>query len=386
MQPLIRFAVSPGPIVALALFGNVVTAQAGIAGLTYYGEFRIASGSETADGIPLGGISGIDYVAASGRYVAISDDRSQRGPARYYDVQIDVDASGFSNVSFSDAIALLDSDGAKFASGTVDPEAIRYDASGDALYWVSEGNARRQVAPFVRESGNDGSHRRDLLVPRHYRPTATRGVRNNRGFEGLTLTTDGRSLWVATENALFQDGPAATLHRRSPARILTFDLATGNPGAEYVYEIDPIPGATILPSRSATNGLVEILALNATQFIAVERAFAFGVGNSIRLYLADLSGATDVSALPDGIVGKTVTPIEKTLLHDLGADFDLRLDNIEGITFGPEIDGRRSLLLVSDNNFSSRQVTQFLAFGIDPAAPASAPARPAPDAPVNGPR
>ena len=39
------------------------------------------------------------------------------------------------------------------------------------------------------------------------------------------------------------------------------------------------------------------------------------------------------------------------------------LDNLEGITLGPPLpDGRQSVVLVSDNNFNRRQVTQVLVF------------------------
>ena len=42
------------------------------------------------------------------------------------------------------------------------------------------------------------------------------------------------------------------------------------------------------------------------------------------------------------------------------------LDNVEGMTFGPRLrDGRRTLLLVSDNNFAATQFTQFLLFAYD---------------------
>ncbi|MEM9096364.1 MAG: esterase-like activity of phytase family protein, partial [Pseudomonadota bacterium] len=41
------------------------------------------------------------------------------------------------------------------------------------------------------------------------------------------------------------------------------------------------------------------------------------------------------------------------------------IDNLEGMTFGPEIDGARTLVLVSDNNFNPNgQFTQFLLFKI----------------------
>jgi hypothetical protein len=42
---------------------------------------------------------------------------------------------------------------------------------------------------------------------------------------------------------------------------------------------------------------------------------------------------------------------------------DIRLDNLEGMTLGPRLpDGSQSLLLVSDNNFNSLQITQLLLF------------------------
>ena len=42
------------------------------------------------------------------------------------------------------------------------------------------------------------------------------------------------------------------------------------------------------------------------------------------------------------------------------------IDNIEGVTFGPNLpDGHRTLLFVSDNNFSLLQKTQFLLFEIE---------------------
>ena len=60
-----------------------------------------------------------------------------------------------------------------------------------------------------------------------------------------------------------------------------------------------------------------------------------------------------------------MTPAQKTLLLDLD-ELGLTLDNIEGMTLGPRLpDGRQSVLLVSDNNFTPGQVSQFLLFALD---------------------
>ena len=43
-------------------------------------------------------------------------------------------------------------------------------------------------------------------------------------------------------------------------------------------------------------------------------------------------------------------------------DLGIPIDNIEGMTFGPNLpDGRRTLVIVSDNNFSAGQFTQLIA-------------------------
>ena len=57
--------------------------------------------------------------------------------------------------------------------------------------------------------------------------------------------------------------------------------------------------------------------------------------------------------------------MKKTLLLDLRT-LGIPLDNVEGMTLGPKLpDGRRSLMLVSDNNFAASQFTQFLLFALD---------------------
>ncbi|MCY2968296.1 MAG: esterase-like activity of phytase family protein, partial [Planctomycetota bacterium] len=106
------------------------------------------------------------------------------------------------------------------------------------------------------------------------------------------------------------------------------------------------------------NRPVELLALDAENFLAVERSFSTGVGNRIRIYNVNISGATDVSGL-NALTGSE-TPVSKSLLFDLDV-LGITLDNIEGITLGPKLaNGNRSVILVSDNNFSGTQFTQFI--------------------------
>lgn len=53
----------------------------------------------TLDDAPVGGLSGIDFDEAFGRWVLVTDDRSSEFPARAYDAAIEVGESGFGDVS-----------------------------------------------------------------------------------------------------------------------------------------------------------------------------------------------------------------------------------------------------------------------------------------------
>ncbi|MPY56652.1 esterase-like activity of phytase family protein [Streptomyces spongiae] len=315
----------------------------------------------TEDGMPFGGLSGIDYDRRSGEYVAISDDRSENGKARFYTLRLPLRGGAFTKPVVEGLTVLDDTDGEPFATKAVDPESIRWTPGGRSLLWTSEGASSSGRPAFLREAGPEGAYRRELPLPDAYAPVRdgagklVAGVRNNQALEGLTLTPDGRKAVTVTENALVQDGPAASLTSGSPSRLLVSDRRTGRPEAQYVYEVDPVSDAATAPlpppvnTFSSDRGVSEILAISRTDFITVERSFASGVGFAIRLYWTTTRGATEVSG--EHALSGTETPMRKKLLFDFttsGTD----ADNVEGITWGPVLpDGSRSLVLVSDDNF-----------------------------------
>jgi hypothetical protein len=350
--------------------------------LSYIGQQVVPTGA-AAFGTNFGGLSGLEYNAATGRYFAISDDRANSAlggafidnRARFYDVSLDLSAFARSNtpgatgVTVNAVTFIKKPDGTDFGAAQLDPESIRFD--GTHLYWTSEGSrtATSLQNPFVRRMTVSGQHVGELATPSRFNPAgagaAAPGIRNNLAFESLTFSTDGSKVYAATEAALVQDGPAATLAAGSASRVIEFDKATGAALAEFAYHVAPIPLPTNPPGQFADNGLVELLAVGERQFIAVERSFATGVGNTIKLFYADARGATDVSSI-DALGTASYTPMSKTLLLDLSTlrnddGSALRLDNIEGITFGPMFNGKPTLVLVSDNNFSGAQFTQFVA-------------------------
>lgn len=69
-----------------------VSTASPVSALRFIGEQRVAHQAIFQDTM-LGGFSGIDYDAARGRWVVESDDRCTRNPARYYEAEMDFDAS-----------------------------------------------------------------------------------------------------------------------------------------------------------------------------------------------------------------------------------------------------------------------------------------------------
>ncbi|MCB8840696.1 esterase-like activity of phytase family protein [Aurantimonas sp. VKM B-3413] len=327
---------------------------------TYRGEIVIPTGLKIA-GTEFGGISGLDYDAASGTFYAISDDRSEKAPARFYRLIMDLSEKGIAGLDIAATDTLTGLDGKPFPVGGIDPEAIRVDAARQRIYWSSEGDAFGKPQIFV--AGMNGKAEKTLDLPDAFLPNAggTRGINPNLALEGLAISPDGTTLYAITENALVQDGDKATFEVGSPSRLLAIDLDTGKPGTEYVYETDRIPFRPKQAGGSADNGVSEMLSLPDGRLVTVERSYVAGVGNHIAFYVVSLEGADEISGKAT-IAG--ATPLKKALWFKIDeGDFGgLDIDNIECLTFGPEIAGERSIVIASDNNFSRHQASQFLLF------------------------
>jgi hypothetical protein len=363
-------------LAATSLFaaGPVTSAQpsAPIEGLEFVGEQIIPTGT-MFEGTQVGGLSSIAYDAGRDVFYVLSDDPSQFNPARFYTLLLDV-GDGALDAGDIDVVAvttLRDRGGQPFAPFSLDPEGIALTKDGE-LVVTSEGIANQLIDPFIARFGLDGRQRDDLPVPAPFLPNSpqTRGVRQNLGFESAVTAPNGRFLFTGVEGALVQDGPAASLTARSPARLLRYNLQTGRLDRQHLYWTDPIAEPPVPAGSFAVNGLVELVSLNNQFLLAMERSFSVGApgtGNTIKLYAIKLAGADDVNGI-DSLAPTVdqIRPVNKTLLLDLD-ELGIPLDNVEGMAFGPELpDGRRSLLLVSDNNFSAAGFTQFLLFAISP--------------------
>jgi hypothetical protein len=334
--------------------------------------------------VPVGGLSGLTYDAQKGVFYAVSDDRSQFAPARFYTLipQLKTDKTThqltIKTVDITATTPLLQADGKTYARGTIDAEGIALSPRG-TVFISSEGDAQAQIPPSINEyDQKTGQWVKALPIPAAYLPQVTedgtrQGVQNNKAFEGLTINTDATAdlfrVFAAIEQPLEQDrtpppATSATAQDAAPLpkdklRILHYALIPSRADlvGEYVYELDPPPVGTI------EHGLSEILSWdNAGRFLALERSLGLA-GFSSKIYQFTFAGARDVQTAKS-LQGLPADwqPVRKQLLLDL-SELGVSLDNVEGMALGPKLpDGSPSLWIVSDNNFDKDQVTQFLLF------------------------
>jgi len=374
--------------------------------LDFLGESRLPK--STFEHTPVGGLSGLTYDRQRDRFYAISDDRSEHAPARFYTLKLSfadkgeaiapsavnpsavnpsavnpsaVNPSAISpsavdiQVVIEKVTTLTAEDGNPYAIGTIDPEGIALSPR-QTLLISSEGVSRDGIPPFIDEFDSaTGQWQNRLPIPREFLPATVEGnpvgVQNNLGFEALTLNANGSAggqlepfrVFAATESALQQDLPDAPDSAPPPMPVRFLHYLVGDRQttllAEHLYLVEPAP-------QRATQGLTELLTLDqAGHFLSLERSFGALTGFNAQLFQIATGVATDISGVATlkGDISR-ISPIYKRSLLNL-QDLGIPLDNLEGMAIGPRLpDGSHSLLLVSDDNFNPGQVTQFLLFRI----------------------
>lgn len=326
-----------------------------------------------------GGFSGIDRNPQTGEYYIISDDRSSFNPARFYTAAIQISERGIDTVIIKSVHFLQQNNGSLYpplttsSTQTVDPEAIRYHPRKKQIVWSSEGerivNGSRTtlIHPSITKTSLKGQFIDTFSLPANMtmKPTPN-GPRQNGVFEGVTFGDDYATLWVAVEEPIYEDGPRAGLYDSTAwTRIIKYNTKTRQPIAQYAYPLDAIAFPPNPADEFKVNGVPEILWIAPNKLLVLERSYSVGrVSSTIKIYLADLSKAADVSAVGSLQQNATAQPITKKLLLNMN-DLNLPVYNVEGITFGPSLPGgRMSLLLVSDDNFSAKEKTQLFLFEV----------------------
>lgn len=179
------------------------------------------------------------------------------------------------------------------------------------------------------------------------------GRRNNQGMEGLSISPDGKTMFVMLQSAALQDANLGNDAARTTTRLLAYDISTGatptNPIGHWVMELPVFnrgntngtaPGGA--PNRTAAQS--EILALNSTQLLVLSRdgngkgndsTNAANMGSDGRpmiyksILLIDTAAATNLAGTTrettpngavttaPGVLDPTITPVAQVELVNL---------------------------------------------------------------------
>ncbi len=227
----------------------------------------------------------------------------------------------------------------------------------DATFWISEeygpslahlnshGKVLKRFIP-IGEQLDGADYDVAAVLPAIYNRR-----QDNRGFEGLAISSDRKTLFAGLQSPLENPNKKAAEASRN-TRILAFSIADERPTAEYVYQFDLAddlePGAR---PRDMKIGAMAVTA--ADKMLVLERT-----DKAARVYSVDLSKATNILDTKSAAAGKDsiektddlatigIKPLPKTLVADLS-----KLDGIPEKLEGLAVVDRTTIAVVNDNDF-----------------------------------
>ena len=260
------------------------------------------------ENLTFGGISGLERLP-DGSFLLISDRQTPSAEPEHQDSWMFV----------------LDSTNRVTATmpffGVQNGEALRWD---NETLWYSYENDESTGIGYINSSGNP------TVVAEHSMITSP-FTALNRGIESLSVQED---LWYG-----FEAGLDSTVFIKWPDRVKANQEI-------YTYPLDKNSclNSAQMAGSSLGNGVSEILYIprERNKLLVLERCFN-GKYAFIKLFEAEVSG-------------KTFT---KTELFDWSPastfqNKPIKPDNIEGMVWGDEVDGKKTLYLISDDNHNPK--------------------------------
>ncbi|KAL2835054.1 esterase-like activity of phytase-domain-containing protein [Aspergillus cavernicola] len=245
---------------------------------------------------------------------------------------------------------------------SVDSEGLVIDNEG--FFWVSD-----EYGPYVYRFNKSGKMVQAIQPPEAYLPRRNgtlsfnaaspplyapdqmpnpedpqTGRNNNQGFEALTISPDGETLYVMIQSALNQEGGPKKKNRQ-PARVLEYDLSNpSKPQYKHSYAVN-LPKYVDYTDEDLDENVAsqsEILQLPGTgDFLILSRDSGFGHGqdNSLSVYRqADVFSISDETtdlkgekydsvggsiADSKGNLNADITPAEYCSFLDFNVDSEL---------------------------------------------------------------
>lgn len=357
--------------VFLTFFWGALASAKGLK-LELYAQTTLPASAESSSE-QVGGLSALFW---DGSYLrAVCDDRGKWGPGRFYELDFKLTpAKGPKEAAAKVEWAVRKPQHFKNipAGWILDLEGLAPLPNGDLLV-STEGdhNKKPRALPQIFMTSKEGVFKSAISLPDKFLPEPTglqkKGLENNRGFEGLTVEPNGQSFYVLNEYPIISD--QGTKDSELWLRLMEFAKSkeTFQAKAEYAYKVSKVESHDKGPELF--RGVSELLYHSENKFLVLERGARLskkGFSYTGALYLVDISGAQDVSNVTKLAEGSTPALKKELLLDFEDVLKNQDVENFEGLAWGPSLpDGRKSLLVLSDNNFSKKEKTMLLVFAVN---------------------
>ncbi|MEL7147654.1 MAG: esterase-like activity of phytase family protein, partial [Bacteroidota bacterium] len=189
-------------------------------------------------------------------------------------------------------------------------------------------------------------------------------IRHNSGFEGTCISENDQYLYFSMERPGEMIASRGADDNLGIINLYRYNFKTKEIDGRYLYPLHRPPSSQGLTSQQIEsfrrdNGVTEILFYNDTTLLLLERAF-LGSGDKrlhIRIYKTTLTENNNIEM-------GNFNMLEPVLLFNFyEQDLPFAIDNVEGMTFGPE---KKRLFLIADDNFDhyGSQTTQIISLNV----------------------
>jgi len=284
----------------------------------------------------IGGLSGAVWEGSHKKLWIVSDDRGKVDESRIYGFDFQW-VSGKLTIQPSEVL-LIEKERSWFRKTVYDLEGIVHRGANFILSSEGDLNKKPRVPPRIFELNPVTKAKVDFKIPADFLPELsgqqTKGIRNNSGFEGLSLSPSGKKLLAALERPLIQNSGKS--EGTVPLLLFENDQVT----KAYNY---PLEQKIKAPGIIIDRGLSEVHFIDEDRILTLERATAVTsekISFYCRIYELNLSN------------------MKKKLVFDLSQlDSPYAFENFEAMTKIGDL-----LLVIADDNFKKSQKNAFLLF------------------------
>ena len=278
-----------------------------------------------------GGLSAIEYSGFENIYYVVAD----KPPFRIYTLRIDIEKTF--NYQIIDTLIFHDL--------KLEAEGIRVIDSLSYFYVSDENNTKTSVYKFAKNN----------IQKIEAIPSLKNAMRYNSGYEGLALSVDKSSLFFAPERPLKKDKRKKHNPTLEPyISIFEYDIKNDKIINEFGYP---------LVNPSSDNGVSELLALNDSILLVMERAWTNN-RSIVTINIVNIKSADNILNFEKKLPENTKFLMPEVLI-DFGAIEDQfshnQSYNFEGMTIAHT---GKHILFITDNNFSPNQITYLMALEI----------------------